>query len=1385
MFVKSKRKDGRGTTSRLEGGSNPREFNMKYKLEDGTQSTMRFSVSPVSTMKLDAIYLFDKEKLKNIVVNKAAGAKYNDAPMDNPYTYPYQGNEYRRTITSDKVVVINSSDYIPVTYHNGNLVLDDGDIATISDFNQNALKIIEFGTDYSLASGVSNSVDDYSGLELTNGCNTSQSCQEITGPFDFEWPSGVNTNCYTTTDRRPGCCPTDADRHMFYSYWPVSHWCSYPTNDYSGPEMTYRLTGKLTLKELRTLGHGGAAMIPPTKFAYDFDGNFNPQYQSERYDEWGYYKSDYFDREYIYTPESELPPDNEVVGSRKITTASAAQTHAWSLSSIQHPLGSKVNIRYEPNTYSKNIYNDNFTFSIAKVLPGRYGFVRVYLKEQVPLSTYFAVGQSISITGFIVSKYSDNKTHREVYRNEGTNSISSIENGCLEISSPVLYQLINAGRTYTEGGSSWALMPYFVAGFVWLPDQSPVKYAGGIRVKSLELAFNGHNSSTEYSYEIPGSSTSSGVTSYKPYHYPAIHYPTDIDFFNTLFSTSSIAMEQQRRELLNDQALYYHEVNKLYGDLLLFTREAPGPGALYEYVTVKNKYDGRYVDQHTVNQFEVFKRDMLSATTTFSDKSDNGDNVFYRRKHITIRNNSINVGSLKNVSFYGKGVLLKTINYGYLNDETDEPFESAIRQVGQGLVQQSFHKYIVVNDWLRNFFDSDSPPSLISQHHKAVITKMEESSNVLTSVEEKDYKTGVTTRTENHEFNYYTGGPVGVKTVDAYGNHYFSISEPAYKFYPSMGLKMNGGKNMLTQEAAAYVYKVDPNDSQLRTALVSASTQTWSDTTKITGATNGKQPGIWRKEASYVWKGDDAALRSDGMYPYSNFQSKPFNFFNPSASDAQWQKDNQITLYNVQSHALEASDINGQYAATRMSTDNHVVYATAANARYDEFAYTGVEDNAEGGKYSGVEMLDGAEVFALDDNDKQTAHTGHKAVKLTSENTKTLRFSLPAKANKIYRASVWTNSPQGRLFYKLNGATSQAPVVPTAKKQAGTWYLLETNITASQQGTLEVWCETLGGTCHFDDFRVHPADAPMVSYVYNKWGELSHIIDNNNLYTEYRYDNMSRLKETYRESFQRSYGNEGVVKLGEINYNYGVRFPFTIPISSSTTGIGQLFPLGTMVINQGESQSFTAKESCSTPKFLRFVVDDQVISQPTVTLFDGTIVDVDGKTISFRNVQSEHSVRAEFQSGACDGGLAQIVAPTPTNGSVRTVNGCSSNENKTTTIVASLDGGYTQPFTYQWEYSYSASGTIAWMPVGTNSPTLEFSFVGANGSGAAVHCKITDGLGSVRYTNSVVIFYSCPGLPGSSDCLPGCYWNAQQGRCDCTSTCGDGCWWNGFECVCP
>ncbi|MFO0266598.1 MAG: RHS repeat domain-containing protein, partial [Cyclobacteriaceae bacterium] len=340
-----------------------------------------------------------------------------------------------------------------------------------------------------------------------------------------------------------------------------------------------------------------------------------------------------------------------------------------------------------------------------------------------------------------------------------------------------------------------------------------------------------------------------------------------------------------------------------------------------------------------------------------------------------------------------------------------------------------------------------------------------------------------------------------------------------------------GGKNMLSQEAQSTTYKVISATDLTPAAVVSSSVQLWSDQIPVLGSgslgTTGPQSGVWRKKSNYVFIGNsEQAMAANGLIAASSFT--PFTNWTTGEPPSQWQKTSEVTLYDPNSHAIEAKDINENFAATKFTSDHSQVIASAANARYTEFAYCGGEENTTSA--GGGVTVNGTRV--------PTAHTGLFGVQ-AAVNSRAFSFTLTPSA-RDYVVNVWATQPDAFVRFKVGTVTSTATTQRLGK--AGNWHLLQATLTATSTQPIEVWVEAKGATTQFDDFRVHPLTGPMTSYVYNSFGELSHILDASNLFTEFRYDAMGRLTQTYRETLlgpgdQPRYGASGIAKVSDIQYN--------------------------------------------------------------------------------------------------------------------------------------------------------------------------------------------------------------------------------------------------------
>lgn len=360
----------------------------------------------------------------------------------------------------------------------------------------------------------------------------------------------------------------------------------------------------------------------------------------------------------------------------------------------------------------------------------------------------------------------------------------------------------------------------------------------------------------------------------------------------------------------------------------------------------------------------------------------------------------------------------------------------------------------------------------------------------------------------------------------------------------------------------------------------------------------------YRKHRSFAYKGDDIELESidDNLYPYSSFtEFDAWNHEEVPFSD-QWQKNSEITLYDTYSHALEAKDVNGNYAATKMDVDQEQVYSTVANARYHEYGYTGFEKMSNSYRFSGGIQLGVGDANLGSEANGYHVHTGNVGVRVTLDGGYACLYDFPSNVDrsKTYRVSVWVHKDkkdQLELYAKDGSGyikTFTGAELSESKK-AGDWYLASMDVPLQgTTGTIQFGVASSGGTgLSIDDFRFHPIDATMTSYVYNKWGELSHILDANNLYTHFKYDGMGKLKSTHKESF-----DHGEVKVSEVNYGYAL---------NHLANANNLSALGIEtdgVIKVGNSERFSATGINSYGMSYRWDFEDGITStssSPSIT----------------------------------------------------------------------------------------------------------------------------------------------------------------------------------------
>jgi hypothetical protein len=99
------------------------------------------------------------------------------------------------------------------------------------------------------------------------------------------------------------------------------------------------------------------------------------------------------------------------------------------------------------------------------------------------------------------------------------------------------------------------------------------------------------------------------------------------------------------------------------------------------------------------------------------------------------------------------------------------------------------------------------------------------------------------------------------------------------------------------------------------------------------------------------------------------------------------------------------------------------------------------------------------------------------------------------------------------------------------------WVLVNLDFTVPVETNyvrIFVECNSASSIAYIDDFRVHPIDASMKSYVYDIATErLSAELDNENFATFYEYYDNGKIKKISRETI-----DYGIKTVAEYEYNY-------------------------------------------------------------------------------------------------------------------------------------------------------------------------------------------------------------------------------------------------------
>lgn len=992
-------------------------------------------------------------------------------------------NNYSWAITQN--VSCSTSDYILDIIHSGNLVLDKYDWQELETSNLKIIKTIELETNYSLCTETSNSLSNDEYYDDTPSIVNKLGKLSLKA-ISYKGRNNVQTMPPLTFEYD---LPNSPDNNYSFNLIIPSNGdnriditASEANSDWEGKMVKYQNGGEdyylLLSKYIST----------DDNFLYKVLGENTPtasisgtlaEVKNPPFNNKKFDLWGYYKSDYSSTFDNLIFATNSVF--RMPTETSKTAIDSWSLREITTSLGGKIKINYEEKRYNQatlknNRLNISEAHDINTINHPGEGTFKVF--ESIDLTNVFNVGDFVDVT--------------MIWEN-GTNYIYTGHHEILEITSIAGFNnaiVIGGLPTGTYGGK----------GFIDFDCSDCI--GNGLQVASIEVVDDDNTSSRVSHFEY-----TNGTIPYVPSITNNLHASANNNDGNEDID------EQYDTKFLEDLT-----------NIFVLSRELPPPQVLYKNVSTYGSHNGQHLPGQKKYAFQVFEPYMVDNTSESTDITyENGENMEYSTRTLVLKDKTAQIGNLLSVETQVKHgtewTTASSTNYNYAGYQGGE-YDYATYN-NQGLIQQCFHEIRYKDNY---------------NHRKGVVSVRKEYPSFLKSTETTS--DGISVSTHNQAFDFYTGIPTTVETTNSHNQHFRSVAIPAYEKYLDMGLKVHdiNNKNMLSQNTASYSYKIDsPSDTE--GDILSSSITTWKDDWTYrdeAGNDGGNSTNIWRKHQAWTWKGE---ANPDGTIT----EFIDFDWANDNASNG-WIKLNQIELYDPYSKPLEAHYLDGTYAATKLGYNNTLTIASVANAKYTEFAYSGAEDLV--GDYFGGEMSRGD---GTPTNDFDIVHTGEYCLSINQSNQKGFKFKTDdLELGKSYRISVWVfgdPSVNQKIYIDINGFSfREVNAEDIVALSCGDWHLLNYDFTVSNGGTFEIGVKTgNSGQEYFDDFRFHPIDASMTSYVYDQHTQqVTYILDADNIYTHYEYDDTGRLIATYRETKGVANNGKRLVSKHQYNYQRGV-----------------------------------------------------------------------------------------------------------------------------------------------------------------------------------------------------------------------------------------------------
>ncbi|MFV1883191.1 MAG: PKD domain-containing protein [Balneola sp.] len=660
--------------------------------------------------------------------------------------------------------------------------------------------------------------------------------------------------------------------------------------------------GTLTLKELHFYGQNDFLVSPPYRFTYAKGAApgtpLNPDFNAGHYDFWGSYR---------YITGSIQRNTSQVKGEADLAAA-------WSLTTIQTPIGSEIEIEYESDDFFR--INNTYFLTDAKAY---YIIAGSSSGNDIELSSSFSSSDFNNYNaGIIVEKhtYDENPTQNDEFRNptETVSDYKTIGLFHIEAVDDVNSEITLDGTPVFKTSDIDNLYSYT---FIAVPTTI---YGGGTRVKSIKTQDGNEVTQTLYTYK--DGNASSGVTASMPADYIELEADAQV--------ATNADMRELYQSVFMDHKASYGRPNPgvIYSKVQVLNLNEnlePVSGMTeYEFYTAK---DFPYEPDYSENHFYVIDNSGIygkpKSVAYFEQYQDNSATKFRPLKRTeTLYAYSDELLDVANV-YTGENTQENSPNKPL--GVTQQKHVSRVEKDGGGFFDKGIeHTYLNVfgtgqtdTEYFYNSTTSGTPSSLLISKGKTI------------------------------GYDAYSGTPI-VSVQQSSTNDEVTISKTTPAWWKYSGMKT---KNMLTQSFQQTTYKSDFDfgdvdiDADLKaynfpnSDVLSSSITTWSDTWP------GISYSIWRKNDSYSFIADSIyqAFPEDSLGVTTNSYPAVTTSF-------PWKKTSNIVSYDEYGHAIETTNEDGTFQSVIYDAQNFsLVKAVISNARLNEIKYIDYEDNLGAG----------------------------------------------------------------------------------------------------------------------------------------------------------------------------------------------------------------------------------------------------------------------------------------------------------------------------------------------------------------------------------------------------------------------------------------------------